>query len=109
MTALQNPTLPTDAPGTGWPVHVEIQVDGHPGDDVTQAAASALVDELRQFGAAAFGGRGFVTLICASPAADLPPEEAPTASARVIDAALRVVSRFAPVRRIHTVDQADQD
>ncbi|MFC3687914.1 hypothetical protein [Aquipuribacter hungaricus] len=89
----------------GWPVHVEIQVDGHVDDAVTQAAAAALVDELQDCSAAAFGGRGFVTLLCA------PPEEArpagPRSEADVVQAALQVVSRFAPVRRIHPLEDVE--
>jgi len=98
------PTPTAGAPAVGWPVHVEIQVDGHPDDAVMQAAAAALVAELARFDVAAFGGRGFITLICASPTAELPPDDDRAASLRVIEAALPVVSRFAPVRRIHSVE-----
>lgn len=94
-----------DTAVAGWTVHVEIQLEGHPPDDVTQAAAAALVAELRPWSAAAFGGRGMVTLIASQPDGDVAAASDPPAEARAVDAALGVVSRFARVRRIQPVGE----
>ena len=87
----------------GWTVHVEIQLAGNPPDEVAQAAAEALVQELEPWSASAFGGRGMVTLLANQPSPEQPVESDPPAEARAVDAALQVVSRFAPVRRIQPV------
>lgn len=87
----------------GWTVHVEIQLAGSPPDEVTEAAAQALVAELQPWSASAFGGRGMVTLLASQPGPEQPVASDPPAEARAVDAALQVVSRFAPVRRIHPV------
>lgn len=94
-----------DAGAVGWTVHVEIQLAGHPPDEVTQAAAAALVDELTPWSAAAFGGRGMVTLIANQPTRDVATTSDPPAEARAIEAALAVVSRYGQVRRVQSVGE----
>jgi hypothetical protein len=98
--------VPADAGAGGWTVHVEIQFQDHPPDAVTQAAAEALVEELHPWSAAAFGGRGVVTLIANQPASDAPTGSDPPEEARALDAALAVVSRFGQVRRVQPVGDA---
>ena len=49
-----------------------------------------------------------VTLLASQPDPERPVASDPTAEARAVDAALHVVSRFAPVRRIQHVADADQ-
>lgn len=109
MLLPDNTRRPDDGGGVvGWSVHVEIQLEGHPPDDVTQAAAAALVDELTPWSAAAFGGRGMVTLLARQPVDDVATSSDPPAEARALEAALAVVSRFGQVRRVQPVGEPAQ-